>query len=113
MAQQLLQQWDQLSVHDGVLIREIEDDDERMVLTQLVVPKQCRQEVLRHLHNGQWGAHLGENKTLKKLRMRYYWPGYAADVKEWCRSCEFCAQRKMPNPKPRAPLVSVQAGYPM
>ena len=78
-----------------------------------MVPKKQRKEILHHLHDGPLGAHLGENKTLEKLRERFYWPGHAADVKEWCSSCKLCGQRKMPNPKPRAPLVSVQVGYPM
>ena len=62
---------------------------------------------------GPMGAHLGESKTLQKLKERFYWPGHPADVQVWCRSCEPCAQRKMPNPKPRASLVSIQARHPM
>ena len=109
----MLQQWDQLIVKNGVLTCVVEEDEEKAAVTQWVVPKDCRQEILYHLHCGPLGAHLGENKTLKKLRKRYYWPGYVADVEEWCCSCELCAQRKMPNSKQRAPLASVQAGYPM
>ena len=112
-AHQLLQLWDQLVVSGGVLTRRFEDKDGGNILYQWVVPKKQRDEILHHLHDGPLGAHLGENKTLQKLRERFYWPGYSADVKEWCRSCKLCGQRKMPNPKPRAPLVSVQAGYPM
>ena len=77
---------------------------------QWVVPKQQRKEILHHLHGGPMGAHLGESKTLKE---RFYWPGHTADVQEWCHCCEPCAQRKMPNPKLQASLVSIQAGHPM
>ena len=80
---------------------------------QWVVPKQQRKEILHHLHGGPMGAHLGESKTLQKLKERFYWPGHTANVQEWCRSCEPCAQRKMPNPKPRVSLVSIQAGHPI
>ena len=72
-----------------------------------------RGEILHHLHDGPLGAHLGEKKIKQKLKERFYWPGHAADVRNWCRSCEPCAQRKTPIPKPRAPLVSIQMGHPM
>ena len=97
----------------GVLKRRFEDEKGKAVMFQWVVPKQQRKEILHHLHGGPMGAHLGESKTLQKLKERFYWPGHTADVQEWCHSCEPCAQRKMPNPKPRASLVSIQAGHPM
>ena len=102
-AHQLLQLWDQLVISSGVLTRRFEDKDGGNILYQWVVPKKQRKEILHHLHGGPLGAHLRENKTLEKLRERFYWPGHAADVKEWCSSCKLCGQRKMPNPKPRAP----------
>ena len=108
----LVQIWDQLIVSKGVLKRQFRSNDGTVVY-QWVVPKQQREEILHHLHDGPLGAHLGERKTLQKLKARFYWPGYTADTKEWCRSCEPCAQRKAPNPKPRAPLVNIQAGHPM
>ena len=107
-----MQMWDQLVVSSGVLTHWFEEDGGN-ILYQWVVPKKQRNDILHHLHNGPLGAHLGENKTHQKLRERFYWPGHTADVKEWCRSCKLCGQRKMPNPKHRAPLVNVQAGYPM
>ena len=40
-----------------------------------------------------------------------HWPADATDVKNWCHLCELCTLKKMPNPKPKAPLVSIKAGY--
>ena len=109
----LIQIWDQLVVSNGILKRCFEDKERKSAVYQWVVPKKQRREILRHLHDGPLGAHLGENKTLQKLKERFFWPGHTADVREWCRSCDPCSQRKTPNPKPRAPLVSIQAGHPM
>ena len=53
--------------------------------TQLVVPKKFRQDILRDLHEGVTGGHLGEAKTLSKLKERYYWPGHYNDVRDWCQ----------------------------
>ena len=108
----MLQQGDRMEVRDGILARKFEQDEGRS-LHQWIVPHGLRQEILRHLHGGPMGTHLGETKTLGKLRERYYWPGHAGDVKEWCRLCEFCSQRKNPTPLNRAPLASVHTGYPL
>ena len=109
----LVQIWDQLVVANGVLKRRFEDEEGQTEVCQWVVPKKQRKEILHHLHDGPLGAHLGEKKILQKLKERFYWPGHATDVRNWCHSCEPCAQRKTPIPKPRAPLVSIQVGHPM
>ena len=72
-----------------------------------------RKEVLADLHSGAMGGHLGEDKTLAKLKERYYWPGHHNDVVEWCKTCPQCAARKNLTPKGRAPLQLVMVGYPL
>ena len=61
------------------------------------------QEILaRHfkriIHEGITGGHLGEAKTLSKLKERFYWPGHYNDVRDWCQTCKVCAKRKSPVP---------------
>ena len=81
---------------------------------QWVVPRKQTKEILHHLHDGPLVAHLGEGKTLQKLKGSTG-QGQVTQLmfEEWCRSCEPCAQRKTPNPKLRTPLVSNRAGQPM
>ena len=69
--------------------------------------------MLRNLHEGVTGGHLGEPKVLEKLKERFYWPGHVRDVKNWCQSCSACAQRKHPTARNKAKLQTVQEGYPM
>jgi len=109
----LLQLWDQLIVQDQLLFRRFENDEGSSHHTQLVVPRSLRDQVLRDLHGGALSGHFGEDKTLGRLRERFYWPGFHTDVKLWCQSCEDCARRKMTTPKYRAPLKNVQVGSPM
>ena len=111
VVRKLVQIWDQLTVTEGVLIRKYEADERPQCYSQWIVPRHKRKEILHQLHGGPLGGHLGESKTLHKLKERFYWPGHATDVRDWCRNCDLCAQRKMP--KPRAPLVSLQVGSPM
>ena len=80
---------------------------------QQVIPEVLRKEVLKNLHEGTMGGHLGIEKTLARLRERFYWPGYHSDTQEWCRNCAHCASRKSPAPKARAPLTSIKTGYPL
>ena len=109
----LLQLWNRLEVKDGTLWRRYEDIPRKLNVLQLVVPASLREEVLQELHAGVTGGHLGEEKTLSRLRERLYWPGCAQSVSDWCRTCATCATRKSSAPKRKAPLETVAAGYPM
>ena len=41
---------------------------------QLVLPMQCRKAVLQLAHEVPLAAHLGKNKTAKRILSRFYWP---------------------------------------
>ena len=109
----LFQQWEQLTVLDGVLWRVYAQPREDRGWTQLVVPKKFRLDILRELHEGVAGGHLGEVKTLSKLKERFYWPGHYNDVRDWCQTCKICAKRKSPAPGRQAPMQTITAGYPI
>eukprot|EP00731_Ephydatia_muelleri_P003753 Em0001g3753a len=70
-------------------------------------------QVLKELHEGAVGGHLGESKMLGRLKERFYWPSCSEAVSDWCKSCIKCATRKTTVPKPRAGLQTIRAGYPM
>ena len=109
----LIQLWSQLAVVDGVLLRCFEDDSGKASWMQLVVPRALRDEVMEEIHSGVTGGHLGEERTTHQLRQRFYWPGFFQDIRNFLRTCATCATRKSKAPKPRAPLQTIQAGYPM
>jgi len=109
----LLQLWEQLVVSEGVLCRQFESADGSSSTLQIVVPTALREEVLSELHEGAVGGHFGFDKTLARLKERFYWPGQFNDVRDWCGNCSTCAARKNPAPKARAPLTSITTGYPL
>ena len=78
-----------------------------------MVPVSIRDSILRDLHEGVMGGHLGEEKMMECVKERFYWPSYSKDVTDWVRTCGRCAARKSPVPKNRAPLQSVKVGFPM
>ena len=52
-------------------------------------------------------------KTLGKVKERFYWPGHFSDVQKWCNTCAVCAMRKTPVPRPKAKLCNISVGSPM
>ena len=42
------------------------------------------------IHDLETGEHLGIDKTLDKIKSRFYWVGMASDVKRHVLSCYFC-----------------------
>ena len=112
-ARRLLQIWDQLVMHQGVLCRWLQPVGTSTERLQTVVPKALQVEVVKDLHEGAMGGHLGVDKTLGRLKERFYWPGHHNDVKDWCRKCVVGAQRKSPSTSSRAQLKPIITSYPL
>jgi hypothetical protein len=74
------------------------------------VPVEWRQECMRTVHDGFLGAHLGKSKMWECLRVRYYWPGMAEDVKNY--KCEFCDAYKPDSRDTRNPMTTIEASRP-
>ena len=85
---------------NGVLYIQSEFGGQKV--TQLVTPSSLVHRILQKGHDE--GGHLGADKTLDVIRRKYYWPTLFRDVKDWCRTCKPCQQRKNPVANPKAPL---------
>ena len=90
-ARRLFQIWDQLVVHEN-LYRSYEGQDDSATRLQLLLPESRRAETLRDLHEGTLGGHLGQDKTLERLKERFYWPGYHNAVRDWVNTCRVCRE---------------------
>ena len=109
----LSQQWEQLAIQDGVLWQHFMHPKQDQSWLQLVAPKQIRSLILEELHQGIGSGHLGQEKTLDRLKERLYWPGHFSDVHNWCESSVSCTTRKTSTPRRKAALGTIVAGYPM
>ena len=112
-SRKLHEQWDLLQVKHGKLWRSFISPHGATSHLQLIVPYSLRQKVLAELHDGPLGGHLGGDKMYSRLKQRFYWPGSTTDVKHWCATCSTCAARKTSATHKRAPLHTIQSGYPM
>ena len=98
----ILQLWDQLLLKHDLLYCTLPSAISSGLQDKLAIPKVLRAEILKELHEGSLGGHLSTDKTLWKLKERFYWPGHYRDVQQWCSSCAQCAMRKSPAPRPKA-----------
>jgi predicted aspartyl protease len=62
----------------------------------LLTPQKCRYELVRAAHAHRFSGHGGIEKTLSRLRLRYFWPGMAADVEKYVTRCGVCQEAKSP-----------------
>ena len=79
---------------------------------KMVVPKQLVEKALVEVHDGVGCAHLGEMKSLMKIKARFRRPGTTKEVNCYYDRCLTRAKCK-PRAKPRAPLWSFTSGNPM
>ena len=106
-------QWNSLSIEDGLLVRNWENEDGSQVRKQIVLPQTKVKEVLQEFHGGVAGGHLGAKKTLDKVRERFYWLRCRADVDHWCKTCEACAASKGPRTRTRGKMRQYNVGAPL
>ena len=70
---------------------------------QLVLPRRCRNTVLKLVHSIPLAGHLGK-KTAERVKERFYCPTRYKDVENYCKACEEC-QKCSPGRGTRVPLV--------
>jgi len=68
-----------------------------------LVPVQWRQAVLAAMHSV---SHPGIRATRRLVSARFVWPGLAAEVATWCRSCVNCQRAKVTK-QPAAPVQPI------
>lgn len=79
----------------------------------LVVPESMKKEVLKFCHDNKTAGHYAFDKTLQKLKKRYFWHNMTKDCKVYVETCSTCSKNKKPSRTARASLESYHAGFPM
>ena len=102
---------DQLKLQQGILYYSWSNCDYRSDC--LVVPAELRPRVLYYCHDSKGSGHLGQDKTLDKLKQRFYWYGMSRDSDIYVKQCPTCNKNKKGNRKPRGALGLYHSGCPM
>jgi len=67
---------------------------------------------LEEAHDSFSDGHLGVNKTLDRIRKRFYWATCKQNVEDWYRTCIICVAKKGPFEKGKSELRIYNAGTP-
>jgi hypothetical protein len=59
-------------------------------LSLIIVPASMRRTIFEHYHGSPSGAHMGEYKTLHRMRLRFIWPKMRQHIKDWTAQCAQC-----------------------
>ena len=106
-------QWPNLKLCNGLLYRVWATPRKSEDVKQLILPASLRKEAIKYLHDLPSSGHFASDKTLNRVRERFYWVGYTQDVKRYCESCDLCASCKGLPRKPRRPMKQYNVGAPM
>ncbi|KAK3104940.1 hypothetical protein FSP39_013542 [Pinctada imbricata] len=104
----LLQNFDRLRLHHGIIHREILVDDKPKL--QQILPTSLVPKVLNYLHN--LFGHQGRDRTTSLIKDRFFWPGMTKDIERWIANCGRCIRRKSPTTT-RAPLKNITTSEPL
>ena len=103
--------WNELSIRDGILYKKWFPKDDLHPILQTVVPASGRKEILVQLHSSQIsGGHFAVEKTLSRIRQRFWWPTMRTDVEKKIQWCLTCAARSTGGKKRVAGLVPFKVG---
>jgi hypothetical protein len=81
----LLRNEDHLRNEDGLICQVFGKGDLRVL-----VPPALRSKVLKLVDGNRLGGHWGVFRTAARVRCRYYWPGWASDVRKVVSECLAC-----------------------
>ncbi|CAG2201940.1 unnamed protein product [Mytilus edulis] len=101
----------QLRIQDGILYYWWEDPILPKLL--LVAPKALHREFLENCHSRKFSGHLGQDKTLARLKKQVVWHHMREDCLLFIKTCKICSMNKKPNIRPKAELGQYLSGVPM
>jgi transposase InsO family protein len=87
--------------------------DPKTDVHRLVIPERLKEEVMYLCHCIPAAGHQGEDRTLHRTKLRYYWHGLSKDIKHYIASCPACSKWKKPLRKGKWELTKFHAGAPL
>ena len=87
--------WDRFAYKDGVLHYRWQTAGREADKLLPVIPWGLRADALQQLHDSPVsGGHMAVEKTLDRIRQRFWWPGMRQDVERYIEVCKPCAARR-------------------
>ena len=99
----------QVCITDKILYKQVKDKIDGRVRVVFVAPRKMQQDVLRNAHSSLVAGHAGEQKTMYRLSLHWWWPDVETDVKEFVQTCSICQANKTGKMQPKVPLNPLPA----
>ena len=67
-----------------------------------------REKIFELAHSSIFSGHLRELKTKQRIKMTFYWPSMAQQIKKWnaeCQECQLRARRRTDDREPITPIA--------
>nr|XP_054604616.1 uncharacterized protein LOC129165457 [Nothobranchius furzeri] len=109
-AQKLLQQQKRLVNKGNLLCRRVIEPRTNEEHYQIVCPSSRHREVWMRIHEA--AAHAGVDRTLARVRQKFYWPDQEGEVRRYHQGCVACSLQRE-KVELRAPLNPVVVSYPL
>ena len=91
---ELWKKWEELAMSNRVLSKRWNPSNRVTEVWQAVVSKSMRQEILYQLHDAPTsGGHFAVEKTLARIKQRFWWPFMSSNVEWHITNCDCCAAR--------------------
>jgi hypothetical protein len=103
----LLTMIDSLEIQEDVLKARVTYNHK--IVWAAIFPKELRPSVIVKCHTQH---HSGIMRTYHRLRLSWYWPGMARDVKRTIKKCEVCQAAKAHHPAQTPRQQRLHAGRP-
>ena len=101
--------FEDLIVKENILFKKDIKNENRL---QIFVPVNLRNKIMNHFHDTFVGCHLAQEKTVEKIKCKFFWPYLKRDVLEYIKNCVVCAETKRPHQNFIAPLEPIKTGNP-
>ena len=89
---------DRIILKNGLLFPKNYGETGSVKYSQILIPKQLVNEILRNLH-GEFGKHPGITKTISAYRPKYCYPNMAQLIREWVMVFNQCLTLSRINPR--------------
>ena len=107
-----LRHYDQYFSHDEILYRAPDHKSNSHLQHVILIPSALQDQVLKSLHDGPLGGHLGITRTEERVRKRFHWPGIRKTVTRHIQLCNVCNHKNSPTNRNTAPLGHISVIQP-
>ena len=94
----------------GLLWKSKKDGSDKLLL---VIPDSLKPDILSLCHDTQDSGHQGIERTLLRVKDKYYWYGRKPEIQNYIAKCADCNKNKKPSKHARCNLTKYHAGFPM